>query len=295
LVHVFAEHGSQALPLCHFKHRKVVLDLFDTCSGQRFQPPDHAGNERTALASADAVVHRDLRSHYLRRFHGYTLPEHNLFLLDPLAEATAAAPRIRDEDAIRVVAVGWTGDQDTSIMQTCQALCAGGIHVHVYPFPAIASVAPYHRLRQLYPEYFHLHDPVFGPEYHEHLRRYDFGLLPCEQYIFDETSTRYTADYLSGCGSSRLMDYIQAGLGIIISPDRKFQYACVRRYATCAVLSDLELLRNPRAKLSEALQRKITVPASKLDSITIPAASARLGTFYDQVRQTGTTSNRLAS
>jgi hypothetical protein len=283
LIHLFADTGAVTQIFCFTKQKRIILDLFDTNSGMKWFPAGHANLERQAIAAADGMTHRDLRVQYLHKLHGYQLPPHNLFLLDPFTgNSPQLSTRTNSARDLRVVSAGWVGDEDTSILQTAHALCAARIHVHFYPYPAGSSLVPYRRLERI-SDYFHLEEPVFGPEYTEHLLQYDFGLCPCEPHIFGEESSRYTSDYFRGCGSSRIIDYFQAGLGLIGSPEIRFQHFCARRYASSLVPANLEFLRNPRPILEAARRRKRVRTARDFESIMIPASAVRLGAFYERV------------
>lgn len=283
LVHLFAQHGAQAHPFCRTKHRKVILDLYDTCTGMKWQPTNYAGLEREAIKAADGMTHRDLRVQYLRKLHGLALPPHNSFVLDPLVDFTIATSAPRADHEVRVVSAGWIGDNDSSILQSLQALCSGGVHVHFYPYPPGQGSEGYRRLQLLFPSHFHLEQPVFGATFAEYLTRYDFGLNLNERFIFGEEPTLYSADYLRGCGSSRLMDYIRADLGVIVPPGLRFQYFTALRYASSVVPADLDLLRNPRPILEAARLKRRPPSARHFESIMPPAVADRLGRFYARV------------
>lgn len=283
LVHLFADTGAATQIFVATKHRKLILDLFDTNSGMKWFPANYAALERQAIESADGMTHRDLRAQFLHKLYGYKLPPHNIFLLDPFTAAGPQSPvRAESDQEIRVVSAGWVGDEDTSILQTAHALCAAKVHVHFYPYPPGASLKPYRRLERI-SDYFHIEEPVFGAAFAEHLARYDFGLCPCEQFIFGEESTRYTADYFRGCGSSRVIDFVQAGMGIIGSPEIRFQHFCGRRYASSLVPANVEFLRNPRPILEAAKRNRRQRTARDFESIMIPATAKRLGPFYENV------------
>ena len=158
-----------------------------------------------------------------------------------------------------------------------------GIHVHLYLNPHQdvnhPDIAPYRQLRAENP-CFHLEPPVYGADYARRIRSYDFGLAISERFIFDEPSTFYTPDYLRGCGSSRLTDFIQLGLGVIVSPQFRFQHYWARRYATATVPATRELLADPLPMLRAALAAKRPLA---LSPITVQGVSARLGKFYERV------------
>jgi len=132
-------------------------------------------------------------------------------------------------------------------------------------------------------EYFHWKDAVYGKAYWDSLTSCDFGLTSYEPFIFGKTPTLCTVDSLRGCASSRIMDYVQADLGIILPPGVAFQWFLVRRYATVTVPLTREFLDNPRPILESALQRKAEAKRKNLLTISVQGAARRLGKFYSQV------------
>lgn len=288
LVHVFVLVGNQADIFLRFKHHRLVLDIYDPTAGFRNALPDLHQLERHCIETADAITHRDLRIQYLHRLHGYKLPRHNLFIPDPVESFPAEAALAKRDPAaeIRVVSIGWVGQESNSILRVSEVLCANRVHVHVYfnqfQSPGDAETSDYYRLQQRSP-YFHIEAPVYGDEYWRMLRRYDFGLALSDVLVFGEQSVRYTRESIEGCGSSRLADYITADLGVILAPSLRFQNFIARRYASIVVPADLALLRDPRPPLEAALARRAIQPRKDLDRATEDGVAFRLGRFYETI------------
>jgi len=206
--------------------------------------------------------------------------------LSPSDGERVAAGRERGCREIRVVSAGWVGKGDNSILRITRALCAGRVHVHMYVNPfqhhGDPEMADYFKLREQ-SEYFHIEQPVYGETYLEQLARYDFGLALCEPLVFGETPKDYTADYLRGCGSSRIVDYIQTGLGVIVSTGTRFQVFFARRYAAAVVMATPEFLANPRPALEAALRAKAAAKPKNVTTITTQGVARRLDRFYSRV------------
>ena len=285
LVHVFTLRGDHALLLCATKNRPTVVDFYDTCAGWLSATPEEKENERQALFFADGITMRDLRVKYLQRLHGYLLPPERVFIHDPLPELlNSPLPITRpQDDPIRVVSVGWADGDEHSFLRISRIFCAAGIHVHLFlnPYQDVnhPSIAPYRELSVDSP-CFHLEPPAYGSDYIRLIRGYDFGLSISERFIFDEPSTSYTPDYLRGCGSSRLADFIQHGLGVIVSPQFRFQYYWAKRYAQTMVPATRELMSDPEKILRAALAAK---HMRDLAPITVQGVSQRLCRFYERI------------
>lgn len=286
LIHVFASYGYMGYIFSASKTHPVILDIYDTCSGFLLYPKNLKLEERNAIQLSDGITHRDLRVKYLHELHGYLLPKHNILITDILPEVSVSQIQQRRDGNIHVVSTGSIGSidsQDLMILRTIEALCKAGIHVHLYGDWKNPEMADYRKLQERL-EYLHLEQKVYGNTYWEKISRYDFGLSILEPFLFDETSPRFTIDYLQGSGSSRLMDYIRMNLGVIISPyPLRFQYFLARRYAPAVVPATVEFLQNPRPILEKALRQKAKGTGKNLSAITTQRTALRLGDFYTKV------------
>lgn len=288
LIHVFAPDGAQAYLLCVGKICPLILDLNDTCKSHLLQllPRVWEQCERDAIRAADGMTHRDLRVKYLNELYGYPLPRHNILIMDLLPEASPRPRQARSGGEIRVASVGFVGKGDHSVLRIVQALCVAGIHVHMYINPYQRETDPeieeYRELQQG-SSYFHFEEPVFGDAYWEHLNRYDFGLSACDTLAFGEMPTSCTMDSFRGAGSSRLMDYLLLGLGVIVSPELRFQRFLAHRYASVVVPVTREFLKTPRPALELALQEKARASRKNLSAITTRGVARRLERFYFRI------------
>ena len=292
LVHVFAPDGAQAYLLCKAKTGRLILDINDTTMSHllNINPRIWHYCEREAIRAADGMTHRDLRVKYLQKLYGYSLPRYNILVQDPLTEVPTPQSKVRKRDDIHVVSSGFVGIGENAIVRTLRALCADRIHVHMYTMPlqrqADQELKPYFELQQQ-SEYFHWKDAVYGESYWTSLTSCDFGLVAYEPFVFGEIPTLVTLDALRGNTSSRLMDYAQAGLGIIIPPGVAFQWFLARRYAPVTVALTREFLARPRAALESALREKASARKKNLQAITTSGVARRLGMFYEKVARPG--------
>lgn len=288
LVHSFSLSGDQAHLIARLKPRRLVVDLYDTCSGMTYMTKSQHNAEQEVLGLADGIVHRDLRIHYLQKLHGYPRAPHNIFLYDPLPDTNpaVAGPRRDPDEPIRVGSTGWLGKPADSIFRVAAALCRTGVHVHVHlnGFESLVSetVDKCRRFAVEHPT-FHLEPTLSGGAYWQALARYDFGLSINERLMFDEPLVDLTPDYLAGCGSSRLADYVCAGLGVICTPELRFQSFWARRYSPALVSATRDWLQNPLPALVAALPRVRQGQPPSLAAITERGVSSRLGRFYSEI------------
>ncbi|HXT39231.1 MAG TPA: hypothetical protein VN887_04320 [Candidatus Angelobacter sp.] len=294
LIHVFAPDGAQAYLLCKAKAGRLLLDINDTCMSHllNINPRIWHFCEREAIRTADGMTHRDLRVKYLHKLYGYSLPRHNILIQDPPTEVSPLQSKVKIEGDIHVVSSGYLGIGENTILRTVRALCANRIHVHLYTMPLQRKDDPEMRVYgelQEETEYFHWEEPVYGEIYWERLSSCDFGLTTYEPFVFGERVTLCTVDAVQGCASSRLMDYVQAGLGIIIPPGVAFQWFLARRYASVAVPLTREFLSNPRPVLESALRKRAQSKKKNLSTISVQGAAPRLGRFYSEVLEAALT------
>jgi len=288
LIHLFTWGGHEGYIVCKVKPCPVILDIYDTFSGLTLVPDKLKDDERNTIRIADGMTHRDLRVKYLHDIHDYKLPKYNVFITDLMPEVREFHILNRMDKEIHAVSTGTLGglnNPDNMIVRSIESLCKAGIHVHIYcPHNSFSNpdmkdyLQLIHRFSNL-----HIEPPIFGDAYWEQLRNFDFGLAIFEPLTYSEPPTMYTNDYLKGCGSSRLMDYTQADLGVIISPGLEFMNFLARRYAQVVVPATIEFLNNPRPILEQALIQKKNGVKKNLHSITTKGVAPRLGEFYSKV------------
>lgn len=283
VVHGFALRGDHIAPHCILKRDRFVVDLYDTGEGSLLLSPELVSLEKLGIEHSDGITHRDLRLGRLRHHRNYKLPPHNILIHDPIEPQVLAAPETESNSEIHVISTGWIGTGDNSLLRTIRALTAGGIHVHIYfnPFqdPTSQELSCYRELASCEPK-LHIHKQVYGDEYWSELRKYHFGLAISEKLLFGEDLLENTRDAFETCGSSRVADYIQAGIGVIYSPQMKFIKSLAQRYAATAVPAGPELLDNPHDCLAHAYSQRRSRDCA---SITTTGISPRLGRFYQAI------------
>ncbi len=284
IVHGFGLKGDVLYILARLKPAVLVIDLYDTSAGTKSDSEAQKAQEAFVLKTADAATHRDTRLNRLKRLYRQPIPSQNLFIHDPITQRATRPPR--QDGKIKVISTGWLGEGDNSILRTVTALLDDGIHVCLVLNPTqgmdYPMVQPYLELASRYP-HLSVREPVFGEAYWNLLQEYDFGMAISEPSIFSEPLTEFTDDAMQNCGSSRLVDYIAAGLGVIGSPGLHFQNFISRRFAATHVVADVRFLASPTKLLQLALENK---RQKDVTALTSQRAGARLGTFYTEALRT---------
>ncbi len=285
LIHLFARNGDEAYPLVRLKNKKIILDIYDTCTGSGVFTIRAIKNEKAAIKMTDGLIHRDKR---LQLLHGKGLcmkGKSSAFVPDPLPEIREILPKSRS-DEIHVVSGGYVDEKENSILRIAQVLCEAKIHVHIYFNPCqlsvLHSLSSYFELQKR-SNYFHIEKPIYGAEFRRRLAIYDFGLAVFEPDLFQETFKAYHRDYLRGCGSSRLADYIYAGIGVIVSPLLEFQNELAHQYAPMCVEATKDFLGHPRKILEDAMMRKKEIPPQKMEELTARGMANRLDALYSKL------------
>jgi len=284
LVHYFAAIGSEAFYFTKLKNNFIILDIYDTVSGIQNADPILKYREKYSIQHSKAICHRDLRIKYLKNSYNYKLPNYNILIPDFIDKISVS--REKNNHEIHVVSVGSIGVEgdDDMIYRISKILCDQKIHVHIFE-PRFTFNEPKTRMYKNLSEtnsFFHIEKPLYGNAFKEKLSTYDFGLNIYEPFLFNEIPKQYTIDYLRGCGSSRLSDYIELGLGTIVTPGFEFQTFLAKRYSSKCVLADDVFLDNPLKILESKLHRNNNINIKFMSKENV---SRRLHIFYSKILQ----------
>jgi len=284
LVHYFAAIGSEAFFFTKLKNNFIILDIYDTVSGIQNADKILKYREKYSIQHSKALCHRDLRINFLKKLYNYKLPKLNILIPDFIDKISVSG--IKKNHEIHVVSIGSIGVEgdDDMIYRISKILCDQKVHVHIYE-PRFTFNEPKTRMYKILSEtnpYFHIEKPLYDNLFKEKLSTYDFGLNIYEPFLFKENPTQYTNDYLRGCGSSRLSDYIELGLGIIVTPGFEFQTFLAKRYSSKCVLANDAFLDNPLKILKNQLSRNNNINIKFMSKENI---SRRLHIFYTQILQ----------
>ncbi len=282
--HLFSWAGDSATwKILDCKGGPAIFDPKDVAPLMGSAHPLAAALEKRCLRRAQALCCKDLQVRGYEREWRLRLTPRKIWFPD-LCDEVAAGTQARCGDDIRVVNVGFIPDevgQSGGIYPVVKALAESGVDVHLYPnkhLPADISTRSYSRFVELGDTTGRVHvHPVVAPEQLKRdLCRYDFGMLlaPYGARGYDEVHFRY-------CGSSRLADYLAAGLGLIISRELAHQRFVARRYS--AIIDADEVFRSDiRERLKEVRSARGSTPG-QVFRFTVDQQIARLERFYYQV------------
>jgi len=298
--HVFSL-GLDYTALIFFKHKpgRVVYDPFEVIEGLYTGPDWEPGipKQRYCIEHADALCCRDLRVQYVSRVFGYKRPRKTIFFPDYCWDfpEDSEPPVPHNSHEIHVVLIGSFGIEkfggtDDGYLDIAERFAQQGIHLHIYlrdlgwskshPLQFNELFSDYIALSQRTP-FFHLHQPVPMEDVVSELRKYDMGISVVRGKSYGENLLSMTDASLRLTGSLRIMDYLDAGLPVILNKEKKFQYSVLARYGL-AVSATPELLENARERinsfLSPDLKRKLREARSRYSG---RRHTGRLIAFYE--------------
>ncbi len=252
LYHVFTDASdyTTAYNYCLYKPRYVIVDFIDTIVGilsdgylnRETWRKNLIPQEKFIIENADGFCCRDLQIQVTSREGGYQRKKRTIlfpeYCWDP--DQLKLSPRISaSDDSIHVVLIGHFGIEkagcyDTGYLDIIRPMLEQKIHFHIYPHQDYYDVYYKDRFDEILEDYinlekgnpyFHIHTPVRVESITEEISRYDFGIHVVRAHLFDEELRDYKITARKVGGSSRIADYLEAGLPIISqSGQYYFQY-----------------------------------------------------------------------
>jgi hypothetical protein len=300
LFHTFSPNcDDTCVRLVEHKPGRVIIDFYDhfdsVADGIPALEARYAvdiARQRHCIELADAICCRDLQMQYgrrttrsARRIPLVYFPEY-CWNLSPL-------PKARADDSIHIVQIGWMGFEtrgveDAGCFRVLEQFVKAGCHVHVYAHPAFPPIDS-DDFKALFADYLrlsattgrmHLHPTVPADTLVDKLSHYDFGFNLSNAMVFDIPWRTLNPRRFPYCGSSRMFDYLDAGLSLLLSPQLKlmthqFRFTGMAVDGTALLRSGNipgGLQRAPRNKVAEARAR-----------LSVLRHIHRLTAFYDRI------------
>jgi hypothetical protein len=300
LFHAFAPNCDDTCTrLIDHKPGRVIVDFYDyfhsVADGIPALEARYAvdiARQRHCIEGADAVCCRDLQMQYGRRETRFARAAPLIYFPEYCWNSTSLRPP-RTEKAIHIVQIGWMGFEtrgvdDSGSFRLLKQFVNAGCHVHIYvhpTFPPIGSkdfetlFADYLRLAEETGR-MHLHPTVPADRLIEEISDYDFGFNLNNAMVLDIPWRATNPRRFPYCGSSRMFDYLDAGLGLILSPQLKLMIHQFR--GTGMVVNGAALLRS--GNILEGLQRAPRdLVAAARERLSIRRHIHRLTAFYERI------------
>jgi hypothetical protein len=300
LFHVFAANcDDTCMRMVDFKPGRVIIDFYDhfysVADGVPALEARYAvdiARQRYCIERADAVCCRDLQMQYGRRTapHARRVP---LIYFPEYCWNSTPLPEPRLDDTIHIVQIGWMGfetrgAEDTGCFRLFEKFVKAGFHVHVYVHPAFPAMGS-RDFESLFSDYLrlgtatgrvHLHPTIPADTLISELSRYDFGFGLSNAMAIDTPWRTVNPRRFPVCGSSRMFDYLDAGLGLLLSPQLKLMAHQFR--STGMVVDGIALLRSGqiRARLQRPSRGQV---AAAREHLSIRRHVHRLTRFYERI------------
>ncbi|MFH1851423.1 MAG: hypothetical protein ABIA75_03685 [Candidatus Neomarinimicrobiota bacterium] len=249
LYHVFtdANDHNTAYNYCRYKPRRIVVDFIDTIVGilsdeyleQEGWRQSLIPLEKYIIEHTDGFCCRDLQIQVTAREGRYQRPKKAILFPEYCWDEELSQPvkKLSSIDgAPHVVLIGHFGIEkagaiDTGYLDIIKALTAQGIHFHIYPHQYYYDVYYGDKFDGIFEDYinlerenpfFNIHKPVRVEEITKEISQYDFGIHVVRAHLFGEDLRDYQITARKVGGSSRLADYIEAGLPVISQSGQYF-------------------------------------------------------------------------
>ncbi|MFN8391631.1 MAG: tetratricopeptide repeat protein [Bdellovibrionota bacterium] len=294
IFHVFASAVDEtALSFIKDKPGVTLFDVTDVFDGMIYEHPALMEAQRYCFLNADGLVCRDLQTNLPLKRAGLSRPKHTLFFPEFCWNTT---PKIVDRPGpeLHIVQAGWidlqgkTERKESSAFDLFQAFAQAGIHVHLYKHMLFGDADPrtlYGDLYELQMQYgcVHIHQTVPVNRICSELTQYHIGMNIAAHTVFMSRETKHSknAYHFSLCGSSRNVDYLEAGLPVLQSADLTFQKFMLKRMGVGFPLKKQHLndLKNYLSQYNSREAREKIY--SRREKYSVASQSHRLASFYD--------------
>lgn len=293
--HIFSTYGDDtACQILKDKPGAVVFEPYDLIEGFYNRPgmEDAIRKQRFCLEHANGITSRDLRARFARRYLDYNLPARILSFPDYCWNKAGEANE--KLSGVHIVSNGYFGtslsdsDTDWGLLELAVGFIQMGFHFHVYPHPSQAQngafapeLAQLVILQEKLPQ-FHLHYPVPANKVVEEYRKYHIGVSAFSQALLNRPVQGYTAAHLRYCTGSRNVDYIDAGLPVLVTPELACQTRMLKRFGLA-----LPIYKHKLSELSKQVAGMLADPelckraTQAREELAMSRHISRLVNFYE--------------
>ena len=250
-------------------------------------------NQYFCVEAADAICARDLQMQYRRKETrlGRGKP---LILFPEYCWNDSPLPERRADNEIHIAQVGWMGletlgEVDVGAYRIFKSFVEAGCHLHIYLhpiYPAFGTAA----FATAFADYLelgrktgrvHIYPTISPEKLIAELAKYDFGAGVTNGLVFDLPWSHHNPARFPFCGSSRMFDYLDAGLGMILHEKLRFMYRTFRPYGVAFDASRLLNTSDLRAEMASRPDRDAFAHARR--ELSIGQNIGRLTQFYENL------------
>jgi hypothetical protein len=245
------------------------------------------------LRKADAIVCRDMQTAYRRKetMLGRGKP---LILFPEYCWNDVDLPERRGDGEVHIAQAGYMGletrgEVDDGSFLIYEKLVNAGCHLHIYMHPNYPPPGN-PEFHQIFCDYLALGErtrrvriyQTIGP--HQlcgELSRFDFGASCNNVLTFPVEKITHNLKRYPFCGSSRMFDYLDAGLGLILHRQLSFMWRTFQPYGIALDATEILASADPRAMLAQKPDRSVFQKAR--ENLSIDRNIHRLTKFYEAV------------
>jgi hypothetical protein len=303
-VHSLMSADATALAFMKYKPGKIVYDLNDSVdamhteayinSNPEFQ--ERRSRELHYLQNADGLCCRDLQVQHTCHKHNIKRDKDLLYFPEYCMEREVKKQSItgQNKDDIHLAVSGNFGvekmGEEDGYLRILELLIKQEVHTHFYPHwfnYNISSVlydnkySDYITLARQSP-FVHMHHSVPMDNVVNELQRYDCGIHTPHHWVFPRDTGIYNVNGLAVCGSSRVYDFLDAGIpGIMIK--NSYTQKLLTRYKV-GINGTLNFFVNARRMLKGFLGSGVYLRVRKAQAAySIYRHADRLIRFYQKV------------
>jgi hypothetical protein len=283
------------------KPGKIIFDPNDINEGTINQASDRYTVQRYCIENADALCCRDLQAQFVKNNLNYRIPRLSIFFPEYCWDFKSPTPTKKlstDGHEIHVVSIGnfgfeKTGEGEWGYLDIARRFIRQEIHFHIYQhwFWHNASKTEkdyyfedYLTLADESP-FFHIHPTVPMDHLTEEISQYDFGINVVSSLLNKSPLKKYHPAHFRNCLSLRNIDYLDAGLPVVISPQLSLQRFMLRRFGA-SVDGNQGFFHESTSKLRPLMHPEVLLSlAKKRSAYSIQNQTGRLINFYNTVQK----------
>jgi hypothetical protein len=299
LFHNFSYTGDDtSVRLTENKPGRVIFDIYDYFFSIVDGLPEQAkamqadiARQTYCIESADALCCRDLQMQYRRKEINLARGK-PLILFPEYCWNNQRLPQTPTSSEVHIVQIGTMGletigQDDIGCYRIFERFVEAGCHLDIYlhPYfpqqgtPEFGKVFAQYLALQARTNLVHFHPPVSPLHMVGEISGYDFGAAVANGLSFDIPWSHQNAARFPLCGSSRMFDYIDAGIGLILHRQLRFLYKTFQKYGVVRDATDL--IRAPDLKAALGQKPNAEVISRARAELSIDRNISRLTAFYE--------------
>lgn len=194
--------------------------------------------EKYVLKKIKFIVHRDLR--FWKVYKNILIKKKNILIPDHASIDIAGFNK--NDNSITAVVLGWVDEKEVQVTETVRKLLKLGVNIEFYITEKCESEIKSFKLEieENYPTQVNFNKYINQEQTINKISKFHIGICP-----HSKRNSLILSEYRKYCGSSRIINYIEANLSILISRSALFQKFIARSHNAHIInIFDLENFKN---------------------------------------------------